>query len=109
MSSLKEESKMKYLLLGDDYQTLFVEDDEGFYSLRYDINNHKWVNGGTTLLDNRIGFDPSEPEDSIYRFGNSDCMKTIREISHHEAELFISSKIDEKSLIKKLESLKVHK
>ena len=98
---------MKYLLLGDEDRTLFVEDDRGIYSLRYDINNHRWVNGGTTLLDNRIGFDSSEDEDSIYRFGNSGCMKSITEITKKEAELFISSKIDEKSISILLESLKV--
>ena len=79
---------MKYFLLGDDYKTLYVETDDQVASLRYDKNQNKWVPGGTALFDNRVGFDPSEPEDSIYRYGNTDCMKEIKEISKEEAEAF---------------------
>ena len=93
---------MKFLLLGDNYKRLFVEDDKQLFSLRYDSKLGKWVDGGTTLLDNRVGFDPSEPEDSIYRYGNSDCMKEIKEISKEEAEAFISQKINNKELDKLL-------
>ena len=89
---------MKYLLLGDDYKTLYVETDDQVVSLRYDKNQNKWVPGGTALFDNRVGFDPSEPEDSIYRYGNTDCMKEIKEISKEEAEAFIKQKIEEKEL-----------
>ena len=89
---------MKYLLLGDDYKTLYVETDDQVASLRYDKNQNKWVPGGTALFDNRVGFDPSEPEDSIYRYGNTDCMKEIKEISKEEAEAFIKQKIEEKEL-----------
>ena len=76
---------MKFLLLGDDYKTLYVETDDRTASLRYDKNQCKWVPGGTVLFDNRLGFDSSEPEDSIYRYGNTDCMKEIREITEQEA------------------------
>ena len=94
---------MKYLLLGDDYKTLYVETDDQVVSLRYDKNQNKWVPGGTALFDNRVGFDPSEPEDSIYRYGNTDCMKEIKEISKEEAEAFIKQKIEEKELRDALE------
>ena len=94
---------MKYLLLGDDYKTLYVETDDQVASLRYDKNQNKWVPGGTALFDNRVGFDPSEPEDSIYRYGNTDCMKEIKEISKEEAEAFIKHKIEEKELRNTLE------
>ena len=97
---------MKYLLLGDTYQKLFVEDDQRMYSIRYDKNSDKWVHGGTELWDNRLGFDSSEPEDSIYRYGNSDCMKEIKEISKQEAEIFIGKKINEKEITKLLNNLK---
>ena len=89
---------MKYLLLGDDYKTLYVETDDQVASLRYDKSQNKWVPGGTALFDNRVGFDPSEPEDSIYRYGNTDCMKEIKEISKEEAEAFISTAIDDNHL-----------
>lgn len=94
---------MKYLLLGDDYKTLYVETDDQVASLRYDKNQNKWVPGGTALFDNRVGFDPSEPEDSIYRYGNTDRMKEIKEISKEEAEAFIKQKIEEKELRNALE------
>ena len=89
---------MKFLLLGDDYKTLYVETDNQMVSLRFDKSQNKWVPGGTALFDNRVGFDPSEPEDSIYRYGNSDCMKEIKKISKEEAEAFTSQNIDEKEL-----------
>ena len=94
---------MKYLLLGDDYKTLYVETDDQVASLLYDKNQNKWVPGGTALFDNRVGFDPFEPEDSIYRYGNTDCMKEIKEISKEEAETFIKQKIEEKKLRNALE------
>ena len=94
---------MKYLLLGDDYKTLYVETDDQVASLRYDKSQNKWVPGGTALFDNRVGFDPSEPEDSIYRYGNTDCMKEIKETSKEEAEAFIKQKIEEKELRDALE------
>ncbi len=84
---------MKYFLLGDDHKDLYVETADQTASLRYDKSQRKWVPGGTALFDNRVGFDSSEPEDSIYRYGNIDCMKEIREISKEEAEMFVSQKI----------------
>ena len=72
---------MKFLLLGDDYKRLFVEDDKQLFSLRYDINLGKWVDGGMALFDNRYGFDSSEPEGSPYRWGNGSCMEEITEIT----------------------------
>ena len=92
---------MKYLLLGDDYKVLYVEDDKGVLSFRYCISNDEWVPGGSDIWAARVGFDPYEPEDSIYRYGNSDCMKDIVYITHKEAEEFIGKKINETD-IKKL-------
>jgi len=90
---------MKYLLLGDDYKKLFIEDDKQFKSFRYDTNKEQWVPGGTELFDNRIGFDASEPEDSPYRYGSLSCMKDIVEITKKDAETFIGKSIDEKKLL----------
>ena len=86
---------MKYLLLGDDYKVLYVETDNQTASLRFDKEKKQWVPGGTALFDNRYGFDSSEPEDSIYRWGNGSCMEDIVEITREEAEKFIDTKIDE--------------
>ena len=86
---------MKYLLLGDSYKTLFIEDDEQQYSIKYDLKTKQWYPGGNELFNNRVGFDSSEPIDSPYRYGNSSCMRPIVEITHKEAEAFISEEIDE--------------
>ena len=90
---------MKYLLLGDDYKKLFIEDDKQFISFRYDTNKEQWVPGGTELFDNRVGFDASEPEGSPYRFGSLSCMKDIVEITKEDAEIFIGKSIDEKKVL----------
>ena len=97
---------MKYLLLGDNHKTLFVENDEQTYSLRFDLDKKKWVCGGLALWNARIGFDDSEPEDSIYRYGCDDCMPSIKEITHEEAKAFISNDIDEKDIEKLLKEKK---
>lgn len=100
---------MKYLLLGDEHKTLFIEDDEQLYSIRYDTLSGEWHLGDNELWKNRVGFDSSEPEDSPYRYGNSSCMELIEEITHDEAEAFISKKIDEtgaKRLLKQIKRMK---
>lgn len=89
---------MKYLLLGDEHKTLFIEDDEQLYSIRYDFKSGEWRPGGNELFNTRIGFDGSEPIDSPYRYGNSSCMRSIVEITHEEAETFTSQEIDEESV-----------
>ena len=100
---------MKYLLLGDEDKTLFIEDDEQLHSIRYDSKSGEWRPGDNELWNNRVGFDSSEPIDSPYRYGNSSCMKPIVEISHEEAEAFISKMIDEKGakrLLKQIRHIK---
>ena len=100
---------MKYLLLGDEHKTLFIEDDKQLYSIHYDFKSGEWRPGGNELWNNRVGFDGSEPIDSPYRYGNSSCMKTIVEITHEEAEAFISKEIDEKGakrLLKQIRHIK---
>ena len=87
---------MKYLLLGDENKTLFIEDDEQLYSIKYDPKSGLWYPGNNELWNNRVGFDSSEPIDSPYRYGNSGCMRPITEITREEAETFISKKIDDK-------------
>ena len=96
---------MKYLLLGDENKTLFIEDDEQQYSIKYNSKTKEWRPGFDELFNNRVGFDSSEPIDSPYRYGNSSCMLPIVEITHEEAEAFISQVIDEegaKHLLKEI-------
>ena len=97
---------MKYLLVGDEYKTLYVEDDQQLHSIVYNPIDDIWLPGKNELWSFRVGFDSSEPEDSIYRYGNTDCMKEIKEITKEEAEAFISKKIDEKEIRRMLRFLK---
>ena len=96
---------MKYLLLGDDYKTLFIEDNKQQYSIEYDPKTKQWYPGGNELFNNRVGFDSSEPIDSPYRYGNSSCMRSIVEITHEEAEAFISEEIDEGDVVSLLKEV----
>ena len=86
---------MKYLLLGDDYKRLFVENDKQTFAIFYDAKNNMWYDGTYTLWKNRVGFDPSEPEDSMYRYGNSSSMEEIVVITHEQTEEFLSQKFTE--------------
>ena len=97
---------MKYLLLGDDYKTLFIEDDKEYSSILYSKAKGEWLDGGMRLWDARVGFDPSEPEGSPYRYGNGSCMEDIVEISKEEAEVFIGKKICEAEIRKILKKVK---
>jgi hypothetical protein len=89
---------MKYLLMGDDTKTLFIEDDKQLHSIYFNKHQNRWLSGGMRLWDARVGFDPSEPEDSPYRYGNGSCMPDIIEISKEEAEEFIEVRIDESEI-----------
>ena len=90
---------MKYLLVGDEDKTLFIEDDKRKRSIFYSKFKKEWLAGGDRLWRYRVGFDESEPEDSIYRYGNGSCMPDIKEITKEEAEAFIYKKIDEKEIL----------
>lgn len=96
---------MKYLLLGDKHKTLFIEDDEQQYSIKYNPQTKEWYPGGSELFNNRVGFDSSEPIDSPYRYGNSSCMKPIVKITHEEAEAFVSQEIDEEYVLSLLKQI----
>ena len=87
-----------YYLLLDKPIKLFIEDDNHSECLRYDKRKRKWVPGGLELWENRVGFDGSEPEDSIYRYGNMCDAKEIALISKEEAEKFIKKPINESQL-----------
>ncbi len=86
---------MKYLLFGDETKTLFIEDDERNRSIFFSKHFNEWLSGGMRLWDARVGFDPSEPEDSPYRYGNGSCMPDIEAVTKEEAESFVGFKINE--------------
>ena len=97
---------MKYLLLGDEYKTLFIEDEKQQCSIKYNPKTKQWYPGGNELFSNRVGFDSSEPIDSPYRYGNSSYMRSIVEITHEEAEVFIGEEIKEKDVVNLLIEVK---
>ena len=46
----------------------------------------KWVpDAGYVIMDHLVGYDPSEPEDSPYRFGSTDVLMEMDEISEEKA------------------------
>ena len=55
----------------------------------------KWIKGKTELFDARVGYDPYELEDSIYKYGTGEYLLDIIQITKEEAEAFISECIDE--------------
>ena len=92
-----------YMFLIDNPIKLFVENEKHTECLRYDKRKRKWVPGELELWENRVGFDDSEPEDSIYRYG---CMcKEIIPTNKEKAEEFIKKPIDELELERLLELL----
>lgn len=93
---------MKYLLVGDNYKRLFIENDQRSCSYSYNKKEDIWEPEGSYLNDCRYGYDPSEPEGSPYRYGNYSCMKEIVIITKQEAESFIGKPIDENKLIELL-------
>lgn len=53
----------------------------------------EWVDdSGHKIMDHLMGFDPSEPERSPYRFGNTDVLMEMDEISEEDAKRIIDQK-----------------
>ena len=90
---------MKYYLVGDTTQKLFIEDEATEIAIYYHPNDNKWYEGTYILWKNRVGFDSSEPDDSPYRYGNSSCMEDIVEITELEAEQFLGRKMNEEEIM----------
>ena len=66
---------MKYLVLGDDHKTLFIEADEQLFSVYFSKEKGEWLTGGTRLFDARVGFDPYKNQRSYHREDNSKRQK----------------------------------
>lgn len=87
-------NKIKYIVMdyyGED--RLYIEYKDHICA-RFLAKENKWINGENELNDARVGYDPSEPEGSFYRYGNSSCMYKLREISKEEAEKLVGFSID---------------
>ncbi len=91
---------MNYLVVGDDYKTLYIQDDKGTKTLRYNKKESKWEDGSYSLFVASTGYDDSEPEGSPYRWGSGSSLQDVTYISKEEAEEFLGKAIDEKDLEK---------
>ena len=91
--------KFRYFLVGDDSKTLFMEDKVSKIAIYYNAKDNKWYEGTYKLWQCRVGFDPSEPSDSIYRYGNLSYMEDIVEITESEAEQFLGRKITKEEIM----------
>ncbi len=59
--------------------------DRSYYLFR----DGQWTpDTGSLIMDRLAGYDPSEPPDSPYGFGNGSVMDEIEEISYEEAMEF---------------------
>lgn len=93
---------MKYLLVGDNYKTLYIQDDKLTKALRYNKKENKWEDGSYSLFVASTGYDDSEPEGSPYRWGSGSSLQEITYISKEEAENFICKTINEEEMKKML-------
>ena len=72
------------------YETLVGKREDGRYYL---YCNDEWVrDSGSVIMDHLMGYDPSEPADSPYGFGNGSVMGDIEEISYEKAMEMIGGK-----------------
>lgn len=85
--SAESQPEKKYYLIND---SLVGKMESGGYYLYQD---GEWkADDKCEIMDRLHGYDPSEPPDSPYGFGNSSIMNEIREISEEEAQELIQKK-----------------
>ena len=76
--------KTTYYLLQESLVGKRETDDKN--SRDYLLENGKWIPDAKSVIANRLmGFDPYEPVDSPYRFGNTDVLNELEEISEEKA------------------------
>lgn len=80
---MKDKNTTYYLIRGKTVAKR--EESEGFYR-DYIYRDGGWIRDErSVVMDHLIGYDPSEPEDSPYRFGSTDILMEMDEISEEEA------------------------
>lgn len=87
-----EEKKVVYYLIHD--RVIAKSERGGEYSREYILRDGKWVDDSDhVIMDHLAGYDPSEPEDSPYRFGNTSVLMEMDEISLEQAIPIINQQI----------------
>lgn len=79
---MKEKNTTYYLI----FKRIVGKREEAPKHSDYLFEDGKWVpDKNCVIMDHLIGFDPHEPADSPYIFGNLSIMDQIEEISYEEA------------------------
>ena len=87
-----EEKKTVYYLIHD--RVIAKREKDGDYNRDYILREGKWVvDSDHVIMDHLAGYDPSEPEDSPYRFGSTSVLMEMDEISLEQATLIINQQI----------------
>lgn len=87
-----EEKKTVYYLIHD--RVIAKREKDGDYNRDYILREGKWVvDSDHVIMDHLAGYDPSEPEDSPYRFGSTSILMEMDEISLEQATLIINQQI----------------
>ena len=87
-----EETKTVYYLIYDC--VIAKRDMEADYDRDYIFREGKWVEDSDhVVMDHLVGYDPSEPEDSPYRFGSTSVLMEMDEISFEQAAPIINQQI----------------
>ncbi len=75
-----EEKEVTYLLIREKIVAKRVFSGEN--GKNYLFKDGKWVEDSDhVVMDHMVGYDPFEPEDSPYRFGSTDILAEMEEIS----------------------------
>lgn len=79
-----KEKRVSYYLIRN--RILAKRENDGKYDSDYLFRDGKWVKDFRHVIMNHLmGFDSSEPEDSPYRYGNTDILMEIDKISEEHA------------------------
>lgn len=87
-----EEKKIVYYLIHD--RVIAKREKDGDYDRDYILRAGRWVeDSGHLIMDHLVGYDPSEPEDSPYRFGSTSVLMEMDEIPVDQAISIINQQI----------------
>lgn len=87
-----EEKKTVYYLIHD--KVIAKREKDGDYDRDYILRAGRWVEDSDHVItDHLVGYDPSGPVDSPYRFGSISVLMEIDEISEEQAIPIINQQI----------------